>query len=358
MEGEKRRDDCIGSSSKGKSQSKDPSQPVSCLAMLWTTFLNISRRRRAQIFRLLGAISIAILLMAWVWQFDEDDSLRRPPPGTHEDPVAASLSKLGQQRQQFVNTNFGERVYNARPHGRFWRELHSLLDASKPTLRYPIKTLLSEGGDSKLQYRPKEEQQSPLPQNLEIEDDDLETLRLQHEKFLRLLDEDAPRLAYRPRTNGIVMTANKEMVPSLLTTLHMLRLTGTQLPVEVFLGDDRDYDEFVCEETLPLLNAKCIRMSQVFKKSPLETKLIGFQFKIFSILFSSFQNVMFLDVDNIPLRSLDKLPSSKAFKQKGLLIWPAYYKSTASPAFFDLPMLIRALAYSRAQQPQPPLCTL
>ncbi|KAI5302447.1 hypothetical protein KEM55_001088, partial [Ascosphaera atra] len=218
----------------------------------------------------------------------------------------------------------------------FWRELHSLLDASKPTLRYPIKTLLSEGGDSKLQYRPKEEQQSPLPQNLEIEDDDLETLRLQHEKFLRLLDEDAPRLAYRPRTNGIVMTVNKEMVPSLLTTLHMLRLTGTQLPVEVFLGDDRDYDEFVCEETLPLLNAKCIRMSQVFKKSPLETKLIGFQFKIFSILFSSFQNVMFLDVDNIPLRSLDKLPSSKAFKQKGLLIWPAYYKSTASPAFFDL----------------------
>ncbi|KAI5286749.1 hypothetical protein KEM52_001880 [Ascosphaera acerosa] len=122
----------------------------------------------------------------------------------------------------------------------------------------------------------------------------------------------------------------------LITSLHMLRQTGSTIPVEVFIADESEYDPFVCDKLLPSMNATCINLSDVLAASPLRDGLKKYQFKIFSMLFSSFEDVLFLDADCFPLRDPVDLFDSQVYKDHGLITWPDFWKVLYSPYFFNI----------------------
>jgi alpha 1,2-mannosyltransferase len=88
----------------------------------------------------------------------------------------------------------------------------------------------------------------------------------------------------------------------------MLRRTKSKLPAEVFLPNENDYDYYTCEVIYKELNARCRALSRFTLGYQSITR---YQFKVFAILLSSFEDVIFLDADNIPV-----MDPSELFYQK------------------------------------------
>ncbi|KAL8786361.1 MAG: hypothetical protein Q9213_002858 [Squamulea squamosa] len=127
--------------------------------------------------------------------------------------------------------------------------------------------------------------------------------------------------------HGIVMLAGGRYTGFATTGLGMLREVGSKLPVEIWVKDHEEENEQWCEE-LANEGIACRRLSDY-----MDTKLLehGYQLKISSIFFSSFEQILFLDADNVPVRNPDGIFKSKAFTDTGVVLWPDYWTHTGSP---------------------------
>ena len=153
-----------------------------------------------------------------------------------------------------------------------------------------------------------------------------------HAAFVADIVADPPSLYYRPGTRGLVATVGPEQLPLLVINLRMLRRTGSTSPVEVFLSSPKDYEPFICEVVLPALNAHCLMLSDILDVDGFS----GYQFKFLSILFSTFEEMLFLDADVFAIRNPDSLFDSEPFKSYGYVVWPDFWASTASPYIFTI----------------------
>lgn len=166
-----------------------------------------------------------------------------------------------------------------------------------------------------------------------VSDEDQIAMETAHENFLRELKESKLlRPAHTPGTRGLVSTAGDSYFPVFLSSLRMLRRTGSTLPVEVYMKDSSEYEKQICDKVLPELNARCMVLSDVVGKE----SIAHFQLKIFAILFSSFEDIIWMDADCFPLHNPEVLLDSEPFTSTGLVAWPDFWQSTASPLYFKI----------------------
>ena len=126
---------------------------------------------------------------------------------------------------------------------------------------------------------------------------------------------------------GVVMLAGGRYSEFAATSLGMLREVGSKLPVEIWARDTDEEMPGWCEE-LEREGMACRRLSdhmemKVFKHP--------YQWKVFTLLFSSFEEILFLDADNSPIRNPDTIFDSEIYKKNGVILWPDYWKHSGSP---------------------------
>ncbi|KAH8687748.1 mannosyltransferase putative-domain-containing protein [Tricladium varicosporioides] len=248
----------------------------------------------------------------------------------------------------------------------FWPALAPLLAAAKPQCNPPKLIQNAPGRNYHTDpVQPGEE----LLDLTQLNDSEIGSLKHFHSWFLsQILAENAPKLDYKPDTNGIVTSAGGFYFPPTLVAIRMLRRTGSTLPVEVFLADESEYEPLICEKIFPALNARCIVLTTLLSSSPVPFKFEVFQLKIMAILFSSFQNVLFLDADNFPVRNPDELFTTAPFRNatgarghgmngvgeasvgSGMVLWPDFWVCTISPLFLAV---INSTEKSSHQPPRP-----
>ena len=153
---------------------------------------------------------------------------------------------------------------------------------------------------------------------------DARASRNSHVQVVRALPA-YPESLYSGR--GIVMLAGGKYSCMAATGLGMLREIGSTLPVEVWMKDEQDEKAGWCREIVQD-GMVCRLLSDYMDVSKLEH---GYQLKINSILFSTFQQILFLDADNVPVRNPDGIFESSNFKDTGIILWPDYWKHTGSP---------------------------
>lgn len=219
----------------------------------------------------------------------------------------------------------------------FWKSLESLLDSSKPDCDTPKRL----GRAKAAGFNPSG---SERPKHLEMPKDDVEKMRKAHAKFVQGIREDSPQLVYTPGSQGLVSTGGGKYLPVFVISLRMLRRTGTTLPVEVFLADHEEYEEHICKEVLPSLNATCVIMSDILTSVPHDVEITKYQFKVFAMIFSSFEEILFLDADAFPIHNPEELFSSDLFQEYGLITWPDFWASSTSEYYYTI-----------AQQSIPPM---
>ncbi|SSD59313.1 related to Alpha-1,2-mannosyltransferase MNN2 [Saccharomycodes ludwigii] len=183
---------------------------------------------------------------------------------------------------------------------------------------------------------------------LKMSGKDKEMLKDAHLEYINALTKlRLPETTYNGG-NGIVIVGGGKFSVLALNLIINLRKTGTKiLPVEVLIppksssaSSHENQDKDFCESLLlhhKEFNAKCIYFDKIFSRDLIEKNKIefkGYQYKSIAILASSFSNLLLLDADNTPIKSLDHVFDSKIFQDTGLIMWPDFWRRTTSPDYY------------------------
>jgi alpha 1,2-mannosyltransferase len=219
----------------------------------------------------------------------------------------------------------------------FWKDLASTLEKARPQAAV-IPTPEGNPTDNYTSWQPLVVNR-PRPERLQLTDDDEKKLFRAHHLMRHHALRLGPSLPFAKDKMGIVTTAGSKYVSIFLVSLRMLRRTGCTLPVEIFLDNWKEYNETICEEVFPSLNARCVVMSDIYEQAKDAVPPDHFQFKIFSILFSSFQHVLFLDADAFPVQDPTDLFTTKPYTAHGMVLWPDIWASTVSAHYYHIAAL-------------------
>lgn len=212
----------------------------------------------------------------------------------------------------------------------FWRSFEHLLTGNSPDCEPPIRL-----GNAEMQaFVPSKKM--IRPKFLEMPQKGVEKMRNAHTKFLEGIKGDPPELAFIPGSEGLVSTAGGDYLPVFVISLRMLRRTGTKLPVEVFMADHEEYEGHICTVVLPALDARCVILSDILESAQRTVRITRYQFKVFAMIFSSFESILFLDADSFPLQNPEPLFTSQVFREHGLITWPDFWASSASTYFYEI----------------------
>lgn len=217
----------------------------------------------------------------------------------------------------------------------FWKAFKPILEQNAPDCAPPER----DEDAGALHFDPANPQ--PRPDLTTMYEEDQAVMERAHEDFLRDVRE-SKRLhpVQAPGTRGVVSTAGDAYLPVFVSTLRMLRRTGSTLPVELYMKDSSEYEKQICDNVLPELNARCLVLSDVVGKD----SIAHFQLKIFAVLFSSFEEIIWMDADCFPLYKPEILLDSEPFTSTGLVTWPDFWGSAVSPIYFKI-----------THQPVPPM---
>ncbi|KAK4901051.1 hypothetical protein LTR49_027344 [Elasticomyces elasticus] len=145
-------------------------------------------------------------------------------------------------------------------------------------------------------------------------------IREQHAGFLRDMPS-YPKKIFKGR--GVMMLAGGRYSKYAVTALGVLRESGSKLPVEVWRRDEREEKHGWCDE-MKKEGMACRRLSDY-----LDTDILaiadGKEMKVFTMLFSSFEEVFFIDADNMALQPPEKIFESKHYQNTGVVLWHDYW---------------------------------
>lgn len=236
----------------------------------------------------------------------------------------------------------------------FWEKWSRAIYESRPKV-----PKIALGGKAQA-HKPKDGQvtREPYRNHLRNSEDDLNILRLLHRKFVSGLEkeflnntvdgeEQDRKWEGLPifKGKGVVMVGGGEYFGPAIISIHMLRRTGCNLPVEVFVPDDSEYEEVVCKNYLKKLGARCVVLSDILDKSKIKVsrkddadlKISHYQLKSLALLLSSYSDALLLDSDSIPvLDPLLNIFETEPYKSKGMIIWPDFWRATESPKYWDI----------------------
>ncbi|KDO26506.1 hypothetical protein SPRG_07909 [Saprolegnia parasitica CBS 223.65] len=131
--------------------------------------------------------------------------------------------------------------------------------------------------------------------------------------------EHAPSIA-GTASRGLVFAIYPAVVPSVSAIIQLLRSYGCRLPIELFYRHD---------EMDPRRNAVLQRLEQTDKvvlRAITDPRATRFRTKPYALYHASFDHVLLLDCDNLPLRDPTYLFESRAFETHGALFWPDYWQ--------------------------------
>ncbi|OKL57477.1 hypothetical protein UA08_07201 [Talaromyces atroroseus] len=226
----------------------------------------------------------------------------------------------------------------------FWTAFRDILDRHAPDCPSPEIT----GFANPTPFNALES--SPRPDLIVLPAAHRETMKSAHVAFVdEIRSAKSVKPIHTPGSRGLVSMAGGPYFPLFLAQLRMLRRSNSNLPVEVFLRDSSEYENHLCEKVLPQYNAKCVVLSALLGSTKHKgVEIEHYQFRTFAVLFSSFEEVVWMDADCFPLYRVEDLLDSEPFASTGLVTWPDFSASTTSQLFYEIsqqdipPMTLRA----------------
>jgi hypothetical protein len=146
--------------------------------------------------------------------------------------------------------------------------------------------------------------------------------------------------ALKYKGKGIVTCGGGKLWPSLYVCVRAIRYHECNLPIQIWYLGDQEFDfKFMnCFKNLnvefidAIEHAKKNNHSRVlsnadlcFKKNKNNSFIGGWMLKPYSILFSCYNDVLFLDADNTPTKNPEYLFLSSFYKKNGAYFFPDKY---------------------------------
>ncbi|KAL4106672.1 hypothetical protein PRIC1_004719 [Phytophthora ramorum] len=122
--------------------------------------------------------------------------------------------------------------------------------------------------------------------------------------------------------NGIVMVVYPKLLTSVFASISVLRSYNCTLPIELWISQPEVVRTPSMRTTLDMLQQ---RFSNVTVETIVDPTIAGFSTKIHAVQHSKFENVLFLDADNVPVRDPTFLFESQEFQNHGAIFWPDFW---------------------------------
>ncbi|KAH0100840.1 nucleotide-diphospho-sugar transferase, partial [Aureobasidium melanogenum] len=241
------------------------------------------------------------------------------------DRLSTYRTPLSSPKQQAINTT--QPIKSVQGLWTVWAEIYKSTrpDAVKLELMFNAANLPVSADDHSPRTQHREQLQAL---------DSIPALQTAHSKFVSTLKSWPDHLAEQIFSGtGIVIVGGGEYFGPAIIGIHMLRRSGSDLPVQVFVADESEYEDKLCQDYLPKLGAECLILSDFIQGF----EVTHYQLKSLAMLLSSFEHVLYLDSDSIPLlRPETELFAAEPYTSTGLVIWPDFWISTESPSFYDV----------------------
>ena len=132
---------------------------------------------------------------------------------------------------------------------------------------------------------------------------------------------DYPDTRFKGR--GIVICGGGEKyLPSAWVCIHILRELNCVLPIELWQLFQGEVQPEV-QRALAQINVRCVDASTVRQQHPARF-IGGWELKPYAILHSRFEEVLYLDADNMPVLEPTFLFDAPQFARYGAVFWPDY----------------------------------
>ena len=282
---------------------------------------------------LVGALLTLVTFISFQWHADPTAH----SPTTWKFPDLSSLHLTDYPDSSYASENVststayddgGGPLFDAQV--TLWKTLQPILAAANPNCPPPKR----EGKSGAIGYEANKN--PPRPDLTTMSFHDIEAMKKAHQNIVNTLQSDLPQIAYEPETRGLVTTAGGKYLPVFVISLRMLRRTGSSLPMEVFLASEDEYEPEICDNVLPDLNARCVVLSRITSQVPATASIQHYQLKCFAMLFSSFEEILFLDADAFPIYDPAMLFEAEPFVSSKFVLWPDFWASTASPLYYKI----------------------
>ncbi|GMF24612.1 unnamed protein product [Phytophthora lilii] len=122
--------------------------------------------------------------------------------------------------------------------------------------------------------------------------------------------------------NGIVMVVYPKLLSSVFASISVLRSYNCTLPIELWISQPEVVRSPSMRTTLDMFQQ---RFSNVTVETIIDPTVAGFSTKIHAVQHSKFENVLFLDADNVPVRDPTFLFESREFREHGAIFWPDFW---------------------------------
>ena len=132
-------------------------------------------------------------------------------------------------------------------------------------------------------------------------------------------DHTALHASFHRGGRGIAMTAGDDQAPYLMASIPSFRALGCNLPIEIFYLGDRDLSEDFRSELEAFEGVTTRDLSQMVTDEG--WRLAGWAGKPFTILYSSFREVIFIDADALFFRNPEVLFEDADYKETGALFF-------------------------------------
>uniref|UniRef100_H3GDI6 Nucleotide-diphospho-sugar transferase domain-containing protein n=1 Tax=Phytophthora ramorum TaxID=164328 RepID=H3GDI6_PHYRM len=129
----------------------------------------------------------------------------------------------------------------------------------------------------------------------------------------------------RSLSQGIAMVVYPKLVASAYATVRALReVQGCRLPIEIWLRpDEMDKEPGALDPLKDLARNKSA--GEMTFQAIRHSHAVLFNAKVYAIYNSKFDQVLFLDADNVPVRDPSYLFKTREFVDTGALFWPDYW---------------------------------
>lgn len=162
-------------------------------------------------------------------------------------------------------------------------------------------------------------------------------LQQSHDAVVKALRNLSPPPKSVVNGDGIVINGGGAYLSGALIVIGQIRETGSKLPIELILNSDLEYDTQICDQLLPSLGGKCLVIERELGKEFVQSlKLEKFQLKVMGLLISSFDNIIALDADSLPIKNVDSLLASDVYLTNKFLLWPDLWHKGTAPKYYEI----------------------
>ena len=161
---------------------------------------------------------------------------------------------------------------------------------------------------------------------------DIQRYRQEWQDFVNTIPPRQPGVGKQ----GIVYTAHSNIARMAIVSIQMLRKNNCSLPVEVFhYGDELAETDVKALKSLPGVMVKdLIPLTQNSLKKGNDEKM--FEAKGAALIHSEFDQLLFLDSDNVAVIDPTFLFSSQAFLETGAIFWKDFWKTRPDNPIYEI----------------------